>query len=363
MKTFFLRYQKMHIWLLTALAAIALFHLLKGSRAVMNGLTEWITQPLKTLLGTVCSVVPFSVAEGLIFASVGILVLYMVSFAAALVRGRGERKRIFYRRTLGLLCAMLSVYALFCILWGANYYTDDFEHRSGIYAKSVSVEQLTDVTRLFVERLNGLAHEVPRSEEGVFNVPRDEIYAAAPDIYDTVEERYPFLEMRDHVPKRIMSSKFMSETNFTGFFFPFTGEANLNDHSPACLLPSTIAHELAHQRGIASEQECNFLAVLVCETSGDAAYEYSGALFGFIHLSNALYRADRQAWEALHEELTMEVRMDLHYNNLYWDQFESATGDISHEVYDRFLKGYGEESGIQSYGEVVDLLVAYYGEK
>lgn len=32
-------------------------------------------------------------------------------------------------------------------------------------------------------------------------------------------------------------------------------------------------------------------------------------------------------------------------------------------MYDSFLKGYGEESGIQSYGEVVDLLVAYYGER
>ena len=32
--------------------------------------------------------------------------------------------------------------------------------------------------------------------------------------------------------------------------------------APACLIPSTIAHELSHQRGIASEQECNFLAVL-----------------------------------------------------------------------------------------------------
>ena len=178
------------------------------------------------------------------------------------------------------------------------------------------------------------------------------------DLQETYELLFP-----GKTCKALVFSEPFSAMDFTGFFFPFTGEANLNVHCPAMYLGSTIVHEMAHLRGIASEQECNFLAVLVCETSGDAAYEYSGALFGFIHLSNALYRADRQAWEALHEELTMEVRMDLHYNNLYWDQFESATGDISHEVYDRFLKGYGEESGIQSYGEVVDLLVAYYGEK
>ena len=57
-------------------------------------------------------------------------------------------------------------------------------------------------------------------------------------------------------------SRVMSAMNFTGVYFAFTGESNINVDAPACLIPSTIAHELSHQRGIASEQECNFLAVL-----------------------------------------------------------------------------------------------------
>ena len=71
-----------------------------------------------------------------------------------------------------------------------------------------------------------------------------------------------------------------------------TGESNVNIDSPACLLPSTVTHELAHQRGIASEQECNFLAVAAATSAEDPAYRYSGYLMGYIHLSNALYRAD-----------------------------------------------------------------------
>lgn len=43
----------------------------------------------------------------------------------------------------------------------------------------------------------------------------------------------------------------MSRINYTGFFFPYTAEANVNVDSPLCMLPSTIAHELAHQRGVA----------------------------------------------------------------------------------------------------------------
>lgn len=361
MKVFFLRYKKLHIWFLCALAAAVFFHLGKGSRPLMNALTEGLTQPLKTALGTLCACVPFSVAELLLFAAVGVLILYLAAFAGALLRSGAARGRVAYSRGLGLVCVVLSLYSAFCLLWGANYYTDTFQDRSGIHAQPVSVAQLAAVTEQFVQRLNALTDAVPRTEEGVFSASRDEIYAAAPEIYRGAEALYPFLAMQDHVPKRITFSKFMSETNFTGFFFPFTGEANLNNDSPSCILPATIAHELSHRRGVASEQECNFLAVLVCEESGNAVYEYSGALFGFIHLSNALYRADRAAWEALHAELAQSVRADLRANNAYWAQFDGKTAEVSQKTYDSFLKGYGDADGIQSYGAVVDLLVAYYG--
>lgn len=362
MKVFFLRYKKLHIWLLCVLAAILLFHVGKHSRPLMNAFAAYFTEPLKRTLGALCSLAPFSVAEVLVIAAVVIVVLYLIVFLVDLVR-RKDRKRILYPRILGLACAALTLYAGFCLLWGVNYYIDGFQDKSGLRAQGVSVAQLTEVTERFASELNRLSGGVARDENGVFAVPRDEIYNAAPTIYRGVEEEYPFLAMTDHTPKRVMFSKLMSQTNFTGFFFPFTGEANLNDHSPACLLPATIAHEMAHQRSIASEQECNFLAVLVCDKSGNAAYEYSGALFGFIHLSNALYKADREAWSAIHATLNEEVQADLRDNNAYWAQFESQTAEISQDVYDNFLKSYGEESGIQSYGEVVDLLIAYYGEK
>ena len=362
MKDFFLRHKKLHIWLLCALAAIVFFHVGKHSRPLMNAFASCVTEPLKRALGALCALVPFSVAEVLIAAALAVVVLYIIVFIVDLVR-REDRRRIIYPRILVLVCAGLTFYAGFCLLWGVNYYIDGFQDKSGLHAQPVTVTQLVQVTERFAGELNRLSGSVDRDENGVFAEPRDEIYAAASTVYRGVEEEYPFLVMKDHTPKRVVFSKLMSQTNFTGFFFPFTGEANLNDHSPACLLPATIAHEMAHQRSIASEQECNFLAVLVCEKSGNAAYAYSGALFGFIHLSNALYKADPEAWSAIHATLNEDVQADLRDNNHYWSQFESKTAEVSQDMYDSFLKGYGEESGIQSYGEVVDLLVAYYGEQ
>ena len=156
-------------------------------------------------------------------------------------------------------------------------------------------------------------------------------------------------------------SRFMSIIDFTGVYCAFTGESNVNVDSPACLLPATVAHELAHQRGFASEQECNFLAVLAATTSGEPAYEYAGWLMGYIHLGNALYRADPETYWAIRDSLPDAVKADLAYNNAYWDQFrDTVIQTVSTTVYDGMLKAYGDERGIQSYGMVVDLLVAYY---
>mgnify|MGYP000844914845 FL=1 len=156
-------------------------------------------------------------------------------------------------------------------------------------------------------------------------------------------------------------SRLMSIIDFTGFYCPYTGEANVNVDSPACLLPSTAAHEMAHQRGIASEQECNFLAILASTTSGNPAYVYSGYLMGFIHLGNALYRVDPETYWTIRDQLPETVEADLAYNNAYWDQFrDSVVQQASNRIYDGMLKAYGDENGIASYGTVVDLLVAYY---
>ena len=89
-------------------------------------------------------------------------------------------------------------------------------------------------------------------------------------------------------------------------------------------------------------------------------YAYSGWLMGYIHLGNALYRADPEAWQAIRDSLPDTVLADLASNNAYWASFEGAAADASQKVYDTILKGYGQEDGIRSYGTVVDLLVAYY---
>ena len=146
---------------------------------------------------------------------------------------------------------------------------------------------------------------------------------------------------------------------FTGFYFPFTGECNVNADFPAATLPTTVAHELSHRRGIASEQECNFLAVLASLRCDDAAYCYAGALSGYSYLAYARYSADAERWRAVRGTLDERVVADLRASGAYWAQFEGPVDTVSIAIYDGFLKSYGT-IGVKSYGACVDLLVAYF---
>lgn len=361
MKAFFFKHKKLHIWLLADLGLLAVFWLTRSCRTWMNALADHVTGPLRQAIGRLCYLTDISVMEvlGVLLVLAGIA--YVVWSIAAVVREKGRRGYRAYSAVLGAACIGLTIYVGFWLLWGINYWTDSFQDKSGIYAQPVAQEDLQAVTEYFASQLSQAADQVQRDETGLFAVPREEILAKSPTIYDGIEQIFPFLEFDDVGVKAMYFSRLMSIIDFTGFYCPYTGESNVNVDSPACLLPSTVAHELAHQRGIASEQECNFLAVLASTTSSHPAYVYAGWLMGYIHLGNALYRVDPDAYWAIRDALPDTVKTDLADNNAYWDQFrDTVVQQAATKVYDGILKAYGDERGIQSYGTVVDLLVVYY---
>jgi len=361
MKAFFLKHKKLYIWLLADLGLLAAFFLSRSNRVWMNALAERVTTPLKQAIGRLCYLTPVSVMEVLCVLLVLFGVAYVVWSVVAVCRKKEKRGRRAWSAVLGAVCISLSLYAGFCLMWGVNFWTDSFQDKSGIVAEPVAPEDLLKVTIHFAQQLIETADDVPRNENGVFAVSWQEILEKSPYIYDPLEREMPFLAFDDPGVKPMMFSELMSIINYTGFYCACTGESNVNVNAPACLLPATVAHELAHQRGIASEQECNFLAVLASTTSGDPVYAYSGWLDGFIYVGNALYRLNPEIYWAIREALPETVKADLEYNTAYWDQYRDTVAEkVADTVYDQALKAYGDERGVQSYGTVVDMLVAYY---
>ncbi len=348
-----------HGLLLAGLALLGVYLLLRRDAAAMAALGRDFVRPWHRLMSRLTAPLPFSLGEWLIVAGVVALLVYAVWTVVGLLR-RGERPARLYRFVLSALTALVLVYTGFCYFWGVYYDCSDFEDQSGIRGQPVSAAELETVTRYFTDRVNALAPLVARDEAGRFREELGPIFAHSSVLYHAVERAVPCLAGDEAPAKPFFFSRILSSLNFSGFFFPFTAEANINTDCPPALTAATVAHELAHQRGVAQEDEANFVSVLACLSDGDPVFCYSACLLAYIHLGNALYEADHAAWQDNYSRLSAPVRADLAENNAYWQQFKSPVSQVSDAVYTGFLHSYGQTEGLKTYGKCVDLLVAYY---
>ena len=361
MRAYLSRRRPLLRWLTALALFFAAYFSLRTSRAAMNRLCGAVIFPLMRRVSRLCDFFDGSVGEVLLLTGIWAALIWLACTVRRLIAGP-QRLAVLADFALTAGCIALTVYAGFCLLWGTAYNTDGFQEKSGITAQPVSAEALERVTAYFARELSAAADSVPRDEGGVCAVDRKAVLAAAERAYDGIYGEFPFLQMETGRVKPFGCSQALSVLRFTGFYFPFTGEANVNMDSPAAYLPATVCHEMAHQRGIVSEQECSFVGILAAIRSADPAYRYSGWLEGYVYLSNALYRADPETCLALRAGLPEGVLADLRANSAYWAQFQGPVSQASEAVYDTFLKTNGDKNGVQSYGMVTDLLVAYFDE-
>ncbi len=152
----------------------------------------------------------------------------------------------------------------------------------------------------------------------------------------------------------------MTRVGLSGFYFPFSGEATVNGEMPDAAIPLTMAHEMAHQRGIAPEDEANFMGYLACRESGLAVARYSAALRAYSWCATALWQASPDSFRALPRDLLEEgPRADRAAIRAFWQRHRNPVHSASDRVNDAYLKSYGQTAGTASYDLAIELLVAY----
>ena len=342
---------------------IIIYYIFRGNSNVMGWIAAHVSAPVRSALGFYSSLFPlkyFSVAEVLCTAAV-IWLVYHIAATIVRISRRKKKLAILWRRLYAV--AIVALYAMCCFnwLWGIGYYEASFAAKNGVDVDGVSVSDLTASAEHFLERANELAPLVRRDSGGRYDEDIDDMLASSGEIYASLEKEFETLVGKHYPPKKMLYSKAMSRLGFTGFYFALTGESNINTAAPACLVPATIAHELAHQRGVNAEEEANFVGIAACITSGNPVYEYAGYMDGLVHLMNDLYSADYDAWAELRRSFCPELERDWADNNEYWaaQKTDEGIGAAVTTFYDGYLKSYGQELGIKSYGACVDLLVSW----
>ena len=196
---------------------------------------------------------------------------------------------------MGLLSILSLLFSLFVLNFASAYRGSTIEQKLGLERKNVSADELAGTAIALHDRLEKILDEV-QFGYGSFSVmpySLSEMNDKLNDAYETVCEKYPFVQSMRTKVKLIVMSEPMTYTHISGVYSYFTGEANLNVNFPDYMLPYTAAHELAHQRGIAREDEANFMAFLVCIESDDPYIRYSGYANVLSYVLSSLYSPTR----------------------------------------------------------------------
>lgn len=309
--------------------------------------TNFSKQVLNTLAG-ITGVFPFAVWEILVVLLV-LLALYFLIH---------NRKFLSWLSGVALLICVL--FFAFVALWGLNHFGPSISDRVGLAVTQYSKEQLAAAAGYMADQATLWADQVPREADGSMTTDFVAWAKQANTGYDVLAQENGFFAGSKAPVKKLLSGRLFSYMGFTGIFIAYTGESNVNPETFSASLPFTMCHELAHRLTVAAEDEANFCAFLACLENPDPAFQYSGWYSAFVYTYNALYAADRtlaaQVWERAGETL----RQDCSRANAHYDQFEGQVQEVAQKANDTYLKVFKEESGVQSYGEVADLLIAWY---
>lgn len=149
----------------------------------------------------------------------------------------------------------------------------------------------------------------------------------------------------------------LSRLQLSGFYFPWTGEAQINREMPRSQWARVAAHEKAHQRGFARENEATVIGILACLASPDPAVFYAGTLGLFAALDREVARVDRETRRGIWKRLPARAVAEFEAEAAFWSRHEGVAGVVSEKVNDRYLKAQGVPSGVRSYGETTRLVL------
>lgn len=323
-----------------------------------GGLYPFIGQGLSIATGFI----PFSLGELIVVGGFLFFLISLIRLIQLLTQDKKRGKKRIKLYLLNVLTVISIIYFVFVITWGLNYNRLPFFQIANYEVEPISIEELALVCEDLIQRANTLREQVEENELGVMKIPGDKpsAFKRASLGYEKAGQKYPQLGGNYGPPKGVLISKVMAYAGISGVYFPFTGEANVNTLIPDSLLPATIAHEIAHQRGFAREDEANYIAYLVCTLHPDIDFQYSGVFLALRHAMNTLGQHDYERFLGLRNNYSEGILRDLVELSSFWEKYDGLFEKISTEINDIYLKANRQGDGVLSYNRMVDLLVAEY---
>ena len=252
------------------------------------------------------------------------------------------------------------LYFMFHLCWGYNYYRLPLHTTLHLNPKYTTA-QLKSVTNKLVVKTNKLHLAITKDSLLKTSLPYEfsELIEISQAGYLQLEKVYPNFKHDGKNSKKSIFSMPLTYMGFSGYVNPLTLEAQINAVIPLKSMPSTIAHEQAHQLGYAAENEANFIGFLASIHNEDLYFNYAGYKFALRYCLRELSKRDLDAYESTLCTINPGVLEDYQEAFEFWSAYNNPLEPLFKAFYSHFLKANNQAKGIESYSYVVALLVDY----
>ena len=313
---------------------------------------------------------PFSIGDLLYVAA--ILTIFFIFVKNIYIRFKCKRWPSLKKGLLKLCILLALVYVIFKLSWGLNYDRQDIGQSLGITTDAYSLPELKKLNTQLIQRLNDARSKI--AGDTLPSISWEEQKNLAMDAYVILATQHPQFTYANPSIKKCSWNFLGDWVGFTGYYNPFSGEAQVKADLPSILQPYITCHEVGHQIGYARESEASFVGLLAASASKDIRLKYSLYLDLFSLMQQELWRQYaaigdsvglQQQLDSNRQQLDTLVKLDRRAIRRYFQQRSHQITPAFTQVYTQYLKANGQASGMLSYSEVLGWLLAYqkkYGE-
>ena len=297
---------------------------------------DYVFMPLQIFRCWLLQFISFSIGD-IFYLLLACLIVYVLF--KTLRKTKSYNRITFFIGFLKITKVLLFFYCALYLLWGIKYEQPKLANRLDLDTDSIVESDLYSFDSLLITRLNNLQK---------FHVASD-----LREINEIAAVAYGKMQIPVHVfAKRSLMGNGLAYFGIDGYFNPFTGEAQINPNVPNFMLPFLVTHEMAHQTGIAAEDDANLLAYIACMESANKSFQYSAYLNVWMYTHQMVYRIDSLKAISLKHSLNPVTKGHLIQLKQRSIQYHTFLDDWSTYIFDAFLKLGNQHDGIASYRNV-----------
>ncbi|WP_162276852.1 DUF3810 domain-containing protein [Mucilaginibacter pedocola] len=335
-----------------ALAIYLLMLFATHPTAVEKYYSQGLYPVLCFVLHPVFNIFPFSVGDVVYIGVVAYLIYAVIRLVKLLFRKKFLQAGLL---VTGVVIGVQTALLLFYTLWGLNYFRPSAAERLNLEAPKFTFAQLQTVTAILIDSANATRARVTPAD---LQQPNDTIYNTAIKAVKQLGTTSPNFKTYSPGIKPSLLTPLLNYIGTSGYYNPFSTEAQLNYQQPVFVRPFVACHEMSHQMGYGAEDEANFVGYLAATASKDRLLRYSAYQLAVREFMFSVYMADSLVNKQLKKRISPQVRADFKQERLYWQKYQNRANVITGIFYDNFLKANNQPQGLDTYNQMVNLVMA-----